>query len=446
MRLIPFISAVVVTAFLVAIVFFREDLREFAETPPWATQTEQTEAEQTEEVAEEEAVPEAAPDGVAVVAMNSVAQTVDSAVVLRGETQATRQVEVRAETSSTVTSEPLRKGTFVDAGALMCVLDPGTRAVSVAEAQARLAEARARVPETEARIPEAEARIPEAQARLVEAQARLDEALVNYNAAQKLQADGFASETRVKNAEAAVRSAEASIVAAEASVKAARSGVEAALSGLDSTKAGIQSAEAGVAAAEKEIERLEIFAPFAGLLESDTAELGALLQPGSLCGTILQLDPIKLVGFVPETEVAQVSLGARAAARLATGQDITGRVSFLARSADPQTRTFRVEIEVPNPELAIRDGQTAEIVIAADGSEAHFLPQSALTLNDEGLLGVRVVTEAATAQFLPVELLRDTRDGIWAAGLPNEVQVITLGQEYVTDGVPVRASFEEAAQ
>ena len=258
--------------------------------------------------------------------------------------------------------------------------------------------------------------------------------MINFNAATKLAEDGFASETRVASTQAAVRSAEAAVAAAQ--------------SGLQSTEAGVESAEAAVASASREIERLTITAPFGGLLESDTAELGSLLQPGSLCATVIQLDPIRVVGFVPETEVGRVELGAPAAARLTTGQEVTGTVAFLSRSADPQTRTFRVEINVPNPDLEIRDGQTAEIVIGAEGAKAHLVPQSALTLNDDGTLGVRTVDEDGIVGFSEIEILRDTTEGVWLSGLPEKANIITIGQEYVVQGVKVAPVFdqEEPAQ
>jgi multidrug efflux system membrane fusion protein len=122
---------------------------------------------------------------------------------------------------------------------------------------------------------------------------------------------------------------------------------------------------------------------------------------------------------------------------------VNGQVTFLSRSADPTTRTFRVEIEVPNPDLALRDGQTAEILIAAEGERAHLLPASALTLNDEGTLGIRVVGEASAVEFMPVTMLRDTPEGVWLAGLPDAVDVIVVGQEYVTQGVTVAPTFRE---
>ena len=94
-----------------------------------------------------------------------------------------------------------------------------------------------------------------------------------------------------------------------------------------------------------------------------------------------------LVGFVSELQVARVTLGRSATARTASGQHVAGEVSFLARSADPTTRTFRVDIRVPNPDLTLRDGETAEITVEAAGKAAHLLPQSALTLDDAGTLG-----------------------------------------------------------
>lgn len=407
MKLFSIITAILVAAFLYFLVLERDTLFAFAS----GGASEEIAAE-TDEVEEPAAIPEGV---ISVIAMASTAQTVDSAVVLRGRTEAARDVNVAAETGGSVVSAPLRKGSYVQKDQIMCELDPGTRAASVAEAMARVAEAQARVPETEARV--------------IEAEARLIEAENNANIAQKLFNSGNAAETRVKSANAAV--------------EAARAGLASATSGLQSTQAGIEAAQAGLAAAEKEVERLKIVAPFAGLLESDTAEFGTLMQAGSVCATVIQLDPIKLVGFVPETEVSKVTVGSLAGGRLADGSDVRGRVTFLSKSADLSTRTFRVEIEVPNGDNAIRDGQTAEILIASDGAPAHLLPQSAMTLNNDGDLGVRIVDADSIARFAPVTLLRDTVDGVWLAGLPETVNVIVTGQEYVVDGVPVIATYKE---
>jgi len=415
MRIFSILAALAVTVLLAMSILARPQLMAiFGASPSDATQP-------TQQVnADAQAEPATATENLVKVRLRKVSgQQVDSAVILRGETQAARQVDVRSETSAIVSSAPIRKGTQVSAGDAMCVLDAGTRGAALEEARARLSEAKSRIPEAEARVEEARARLAEAE--------------INQNAATRLGQDGFASQTRVAGA--------------DASVAAAKASVSSATSGLSAAKSGIEGATAAVASAEKEIERLTINAPFDGLLESDTAELGSLLQPGALCATIIQLDPIKLVAFVPETEVNRVTLGAQAGARLAAGGgEVVGEVTFLSRSADPATRTFRVEIEVPNADLKIRDGQTAEIAIASAGVNAHLIPQSAMTLNDDGTLGVRMVDADAVVAFAPVSIMRDTTNGVWVTGLPDEADIIVVGQEYVTAGVKVAPTWEEVTQ
>ena len=434
MRIFPIVTAILVCLVLYGVVMERDRLVEFANgfrAPPaeGAAPAETSEAETAALVEESDALPEGT---VSVVVLRSEAQEVDTAVVLRGRTEAARQVEVRAETSGRIISEPIRAGAFVEEGQLLCQIDPGTRAAALAEAEARLLEAQARLPEAQAQLPVARARQAEAEAALVAAQ-------IDANAATRLSESGFASETRAASATAAVSSA-------EAAVEAATAGVEAAQAATQAAQSGIRAAEAALLRAEQDIDNLQIFAPFAGLLESDTAELGSLMQPGTLCATVIQLDPIKLVGFVPEAQINRIVIGAPAGARLATGQQVQGMVTFLSRSADPQTRTFRVEITIANADLAIRDGQTADILISAPGQLAHLLPASSLTLNDQGLLGIRLVDDTNTARFAPVTFLRDTVNGVVVSGLPDLADVIVVGQEFVTDGVPVDPHYQELTQ
>lgn len=363
MRLVPLITAFLVTATLYMLVFEREALIALA-SGDMAAQAAETPAEPAEA------------RRVSVVVLRSTAEQIDSMVIVRGRTEAARQIDVRAETSGLVTSDATLKGARVEQDQLLCSLAPGGQAAALAQAEAQLAEAE-----------------------------------IAATSTRSLAASGAATATRVASVEAS-----------------------------------LQSALAAVEAARREVERLTMKAPFGGLLESDTAELGALLQPGGLCATIIQLDPIKLVGFVPETEVNRVKVGAMGGARLTDGTTVTGRVTFLSRSADPETRTFRVELTVPNPDLTIRDGQTVEIAIGAEGKVAHLLPQSALTLDDEGTLGVRIVDDGNVARFRPVDILRDTTKGIYVSGLGDRADVIVVGQEYVTDGVLVEPTYREPAE
>lgn len=377
MRIFPLITAGLVTGALYLAVLDRPALISFASGQAFALMRKDpevapnAEAQPAQNAPDTATVPAQAPAPISVVAMQSTAQAINTAVLLRGRTEAVRSVAVRSETSARVISEPRQRGSFVDTGDVLCQLDPGTSHAALAEAQARLAEAR-----------------------------------INHRAAEQLLQEGYASETR-----------------------------------RASTQAALQSAQAAVEIAERAISYLTIRAPFGGLLETDSAELGTLLRPGDLCASVILLDPILLVGFVPETDIDRISAGARAAARLATGAEVTGTVSFLSRAADPDTRTFRVEATVPNPDLSIRDGQTAEIRIETAGTRAHLLPGSALTLDDDGVMGVRIVAEGNIARFVPLHVIRDTVHGVWVTGLPETAAVIVTGQEYVTDGVRVAPTF-----
>ncbi|MEJ6394899.1 efflux RND transporter periplasmic adaptor subunit [Gymnodinialimonas sp. 2305UL16-5] len=427
MKLFPIVTAILVCVALYFVVLDRATLLGFAGR--FVPEPNNAPTQLAELPADTEAVED---DGrMNVIVRRSEAQVTENAVLLRGRTEALRLVDVAAETSGRVISTPIRAGAFVSEGQVMCEIDPGTSQTELEEAQARLAEA-------EARVPEARARLPEARAMLAQARAQLESAQIDGNAAARLNESGFASETRAASAAAATAAAEAGVESAAATVQGAEAGVQSAL-------ASVRSAEAQVTRAENAIEDLTIVAPFSGLLETDTAELGALLQPGTICATIIQLDPIKLVGFVPEAQVDRISLGATAGAQLASGREVQGEVTFVSRSADPQTRTFRVEITVPNVDLTIRDGQTADILIQTEGTPAHLLPSSAMTLSDDGQLGVRIVVDGVV-EFAPVTMMRDTARGVWLSGLPQTADVITVGQEFVTAGVEVRTTLEELTQ
>ncbi|MBK1636206.1 efflux RND transporter periplasmic adaptor subunit [Rhodovulum adriaticum] len=405
MRWISMLTAALVTVSLYMLLMERDRVIAFAGAEPAPSDTAAEHAK-----THDHRVP--------VMVMRSTAQTVQGHVLLRGETEAARAVEMRAETSGRVISDPLRKGAEVAAGDILCQIDPGTRQATLEQARAALREAKLRLPEAEAGVEKA--------------RSALEEARLNDRVRRRLAENGYASDTQVAATAAAVSSAEAGLASARA--------------GLEAAQTAIRTAEAQVASAETEIERLTITAPFGGVLESDTAELGALLQAGSLCGRVIQMDPIRLVGYAPETELARIELGAMAAGRLVSGQEVMGRVTFVGREADAATRTFRVEVEIDNDAGQIRAGQTVEIRIQTPGRRAHLLPQSALTLDDAGRLGVRLADAQATARFAPVTVLRDGQAGIWVSGLPDSADVIVTGQEFVTDGVALAVTYRERDQ
>lgn len=427
MKILHIIIAIIVCVFLYLLVFERDRLKGASGTPVPTQVVQSGKSAADPQNSAQEPV-----KLVSVIALRSKSSPIQNAIVLRGRTEAARQVTVMAETSGTVISTPLRKGAHIKTGQTLCQLDPGTRSATLAQARAGLAGAKSL-------LPEARARIAAAKAQMAGAQAALAEAKISENAARKLKAGGYASTTRLASATAVLQQAHSGIEAAKAAAQAAKAAEQ-------SASASIEAANANIVSIDQDIENLSITAPFGGILEADTAELGALLQPGSPCATIIQLNPVKLVGFAPETEIERLNIGALVGARLATGREVTGKISFLSRSADPVTRTFRVESEIPNPDLSIRDGQSVELMVAADGTAAHLIPQSALTLDNTGNLGIRFVGEGDIVGFSPVSIAKDSHDGVWVSGLTDQVDIITIGHEYVIKGVKVSVTYSGDTQ
>jgi multidrug efflux system membrane fusion protein len=112
-------------------------------------------------------------------------------------------------------------------------------------------------------------------------------------------------------------------------------------------------------------------------------------------------------------------------------------VRFVAKEATAQTRTFPVEVELPNPDHSIQAGMTAEVRLYADPITSVVIPRSVITLSSDGEIGLRVVGDDNRARFIAVELLDDTPAGLVVRGVPEGVRIIVAGQDLVRDGDPV---------
>ena len=207
---------------------------------------------------------------------------------------------------------------------------------------------------------------------------------------------------------------------------------------LATAKADIDAARAAVEQVEVEIARTRLRAPFDGLLLEGHAELGDYLKQGDRFGRIIDLDPVLFVGSVAERSLDRLRPGLPAVARSLGGEVIRGTLRYIAPSADPATRTYRIEVEAANPDYRIREGITADIAIEVDTRMAHFVTPALLSLADNGTIGLKTVDERNRVHFRPVDIIEDTPDGIWLGDLPREIRVITVGQEFVVAGQEVR--------
>ena len=202
---------------------------------------------------------------------------------------------------------------------------------------------------------------------------------------------------------------------------------------LVAAKADRSNAKHNLTLAEKALRDTNVRAPVSGFVERLHANVGDYLSPGSLCATILELDPIYLITYVAEKFVNQIQIGADVEATLATGRVVSGPVTYIGKLASERTRTFRVEASIENPEFQIRGGVTAEIRLPLKDLQSHRVSSSMLAIDDHGTLGVYTL-QGSVVQFNAVEIVSDDSMGLWVTGLPASVTLLTVGQDRVSAG------------
>ena len=210
---------------------------------------------------------------------------------------------------------------------------------------------------------------------------------------------------------------------------------------LSQATAALNEAQAAIVAAETALGGVEILAPFAGRVETLTLDEGEFVSAGSEVGRIVDNQPLTVALQVPQQALNRLRNGLPASVSFITGETLEGFVSFVGTSASSETRTFLSAIEVPNEDGSIPAGISAEISIPTGETEAHFISPSIVSLSPDGETGVKTVTNNVVA-FVPIQVVRAEIDGIWVAGLPNRVELITVGQGFVRDGETVAPSLE----
>jgi membrane fusion protein, multidrug efflux system len=240
-------------------------------------------------------------------------------------------------------------------------------------------------------------------------------------------------DARLKDAEGQLHYRKVAYEAAEElSKKQYRSEVK-----LAEEKAELSSAYAALAIARVELARTNIKAPFGGVIGELYVEHGKSVRVGDAIVRIDDLDPIIVSAQITEREINHVTLGQRAQVRLASGQEYSGAIGYIAQTANTETRTFRIEINIANRSVEISAGLTAEVLLFTKPVSSHLISPAVLTLNDQGKIGVKGVGGDNVAKFYAVQIVAETTNGIWITGLPDSIRVITVGQEFVIHGQAV---------
>ena len=286
---------------------------------------------------------------------------------------------------------------------------------------------------------------PETEGRLVAIEA--EEGTVVKQGQVILRLDLRDREARVSQTKALVAQRELEFQAAkELNKKGFRTEV-----GLAEARTNLENAKTDLLRAELDLRHTAIRAPFDGILEKVNADLGDFVAVGFFGGeaalaTMVDYDPMLVVGQVAEGDRSFLKIGETATLKLATGLQVEGRVRYIGSVADTASRTFRVEVEVANPDRAIPTGITAQMQLPADRVRAYLISPASLSLDDKGVVGVKTLSDNRVVEFHPVKLVEDSKEGIWVSGLPEKIRLISTGQAFVSAGQVIPDTAAPPAQ
>lgn len=245
---------------------------------------------------------------------------------------------------------------------------------------------------------------------------------------------------------ASLTQAKADLVLRQAEVKAAarlrRNQLVSETSYL-SLQAAAAASKAAVASARLAVSHTQITAPFAGSIDALPVEEGSFVQAGDALLTLVDASQLKLSATVPQQQVADLAPGLPVTAVLLDGRELSGALTFIAKAADAQTRSYALEARLDNPQGWRVAGASAGLHIQLPAQPAYRLSPALLALDDNGRLGVHVVDEQDRMQRVSVKLLSITPDTAWVSGLPDSVRIITRGAGFVTEGEPVNIRLQE---
>lgn len=213
---------------------------------------------------------------------------------------------------------------------------------------------------------------------------------------------------------------------------------------VSAARAAQASAQAALTTATDQFDNTIVRAPFSGRLNDLMLEVGEFLDAGDPAAEVVDNDPLTVVIQVPQQALSRLKIGQMAQVQFITGERLMGKVGFIGNNADAQTRTFRAEITVDNPDSTLPAGLSAKVAIPTGQTRGHFVSPAILSLGSDGTLGIKTVETENKVVFSPITIVRAQTDGIWVTGLPDQAQIITVGQGFVSAGDTVDPKTEDA--
>jgi RND family efflux transporter MFP subunit len=213
---------------------------------------------------------------------------------------------------------------------------------------------------------------------------------------------------------------------------------------MDHLESAARQSAAATDLAKKRLADTRLTAPISGIIARRAIEVGATVAPGQWVFTIVALDPVRVRVGVPEADIGHITDGAAATVRIpALDTSFAGRVSLIGVAADPTTRSYTVEISVPNPARRLRAGMVAEATIKTRESRSAILVPAAAVLHDGGVNGTTIVyvvdRDAPRVHAHRVTAGAARGDSLEiTSGIAPSDQVVVAGQQRLREGANVQ--------
>lgn len=214
---------------------------------------------------------------------------------------------------------------------------------------------------------------------------------------------------------------------------------------LKQDEAQYAAAKSQLSQIKNEISHTQILAPFNSTIYDRFVEVGDYVQAGDPLINVIETNTLKVIGWIPQQKASNLELGQPVSIKLVNDKTLEGRLSFVAPKADPETRAFKVEATV-TPESEIKlVGSSVTARVVTEQKLAHYLSPSVISLGAGGELLVKTVNQSQQVKSYPVTVEQTESEGVWLTGMPDSVQVITMGQGFVVDAQQVQSSVVEGA-
>lgn len=129
----------------------------------------------------------------------------------------------------------------------------------------------------------------------------------------------------------------------------------------------LKNAQIALQQIDQSMKNLEVKATVSGLLTEMPLEAGMSLQPGSNVGIIQRLDPIKIKAQLTEVEANQIGDKKELSYYMTGTKEIyKGAISYLSKVIDPETKSYEINLEVPNKDLTLKPGSKLRIQLTEE--------------------------------------------------------------------------------